>query len=145
MWQRFSKEGRDAIFLAQDEAKSHGQDFVSTEYLVLAICRQTETLAAKTLERCGTSPAEVRQLVLGALPSSEGEPGVKMSLTHSAKRTIDFAFRAAAHLKDRYIGPEHLLLGLLRDSDTAACRTLFKAGLSYEKALAAYLSIRDHA
>jgi len=45
-----------------------------------------------------------------------------------AKRALEFALREALELGHREIGPEHLLLGALRDPDAAADAVLREAG-----------------
>ncbi len=66
-----------------------------------------------------------------------------MTLSKSAKRAIDDTYKVAAQFKDRFIRSEHLLLGLMLDTTTAASKALLKAGLTYESALAAYMSLRE--
>jgi len=45
-----------------------------------------------------------------------------------AKQALEFALREALELNHREIGPEHLLLGLLRNSDATAAAVLREAG-----------------
>jgi ATP-dependent Clp protease ATP-binding subunit ClpA len=47
-----------------------------------------------------------------------------------AKKALELSLREAIQLGHRYIGSEHLLLGLLRDADTLAARILTGAGLT---------------
>ena len=47
-----------------------------------------------------------------------------------AKKALELALREALRLADRTIGPEHLLLGVLREGDGLACRILVDQGVS---------------
>ena len=61
--------------------------------------------------------------------------------TQEARQAVTLAQEEARHLRHNYIGTEHLLLGLLDQSDTVACRTLSRLGLPRERAVE---SIIDH-
>src|SRR5829696_4527599 len=49
--------------------------------------------------------------------------------TQAAHRVVELAEEEAARLGHRYLGPEHVLLGLVRDGDSRAARVLRAHGL----------------
>jgi ATP-dependent Clp protease ATP-binding subunit ClpA len=53
------------------------------------------------------------------------------------RRVVELAGEEASRLGHRYVGPEHLLLGMLRDGDSAAARVLQAEGVDLEAARAA--------
>ena len=63
--------------------------------------------------------------------------------TSGAKRVIESALAEARSLGHNYVGTEHLLLGLLQDSDSQAARLLAMRGLTLEKVRQAVLSILE--
>jgi len=54
-----------------------------------------------------------------------------------ARRVLDLAKNEAAALGHRYLGPEHLVLGVLRDGGSGAARVLRAQGVDLEAARAA--------
>ena len=52
--------------------------------------------------------------------------------TDRARQTVVFAQDEARDLNHNYIGTEHLLLGLLRDGDSIAARSLHRLGISLD-------------
>jgi ATP-dependent Clp protease ATP-binding subunit ClpA len=52
--------------------------------------------------------------------------------TDRARQTVVFAQEEARRLDHSYIGTEHLLLGLLRDAESLAARTLHELGIGLE-------------
>jgi hypothetical protein len=52
-------------------------------------------------------------------------------------RVVDVAGEEASRFGHRYVGPEHLLVGMLRDSDSRAARILLAEGVDLEAARAA--------
>ncbi|MFH1539064.1 MAG: ATP-dependent Clp protease ATP-binding subunit, partial [bacterium] len=57
-----------------------------------------------------------------------------IAFTPSSKRVLEFAFEEARGLGHAHIGTEHLLLGLIRESDGIAARILKDRGIHIDKA-----------
>jgi len=57
----------------------------------------------------------------------------KQSPTPLAKKVIEYAIEEARSLNHKYIGTEHILLGLLRESEGIAAQVLVNLGLSIER------------
>ena len=49
-----------------------------------------------------------------------------------AKKVLELALREAIRLRHNYIGPEHILLGILREGDGLAAKILTAAGLTLD-------------
>ena len=58
----------------------------------------------------------------------------RLVVTGRARRSVRYAREEAADLGDSELGPEHLLLGLLRDEGGRAARALEEAGITLEAA-----------
>jgi ATP-dependent Clp protease ATP-binding subunit ClpA len=54
--------------------------------------------------------------------------------TQAAHRVVELAEEEAARLGHRYLGPEHVLLGIVRDDNSRAARVLRAHGLALEAA-----------
>ena len=59
--------------------------------------------------------------------------------TPGSKKALELALREAIHLRHRYIGTEHLLLGLVRDGGCSAARILGDHGIDPERVRAEVL------
>ncbi|MEJ5250569.1 MAG: ATP-dependent Clp protease ATP-binding subunit [Armatimonadota bacterium] len=134
MWQRFTERARRVIFYAQEEAGRLGENYVSTEHLLLGLVREPDSVAARILERMGVSLSRVRSEIERQLSRGEGRLGQETQLTPRAKRVIDLAYDEARQLNNNYIGTEHLLLGLIREGEGLAGRVLAKLGVDLERA-----------
>lgn len=143
MWQRFSEDARRAIFYSQEEAQRFGEGYVATEHLLLGLLRDSETAAVRALAKLGVSQEIVRIEVEKHLPSGNARPSQDMTLTPRAKRVIDLAYDEARNLNNDYIGTEHLLLGLVSESDGLGGRSLYKVGVRLEEARRAVMEIQD--
>lgn len=132
------------VFFAQEEAQKFGEGYVSTEHLLLGLVRETDSVAARVLERLGVSLSRIRAEVEKQLPRGEARQSQDMTLTPRAKRVIDLAYDEARNLNNNYIGTEHLLLGLIREGDGLAGRVLAKLGVELEKARREVMALQDN-
>lgn len=144
MWQRFTERARKVVFYAQEEAQKFGEGYVSTEHLLLGLVRESDSVAARVLEKLGVSLARIRAEVEKQLPRGDARPTQDMTLTPRAKRVIDLAYDEARNLNNNYIGTEHLLLGLIREGDGLAGRVLAKLGVELERARREVMSLQDN-
>ena len=53
MWQRFTERARRVVFFAQEEAARLGENYVGTEHLLLGLVRESDSVAARILDRLG--------------------------------------------------------------------------------------------
>src|ERR671926_180581 len=133
MWQRFTERARRVVFFAQEEAARLGENYVGTEHLLLGLVRESDSVAARILDRLGVPLGRIRADIERQVTRGHGNLGQDMQLTPRAKRVIDLAYEEARQLNNNYIGTEHLLLGLVRESDGIAGRVLARlvAGTKY--------------
>jgi ATP-dependent Clp protease ATP-binding subunit ClpC len=121
------------VFFAQEEAGRLGENYVSTEHLLLGLVRESDSVAARILETLGVSASRVRTEIERQVTKGDGRTGPDMQLTPRAKRVIDLAYDEARQLNNNYIGTEHLLLGLIRENDGLAGRVLAKFGVDLDR------------
>ena len=124
---QFTQRAELAIENARLAAGSFGHGFVGTEHLVLGITMEHEGLGARILDRRGISESALRR-VIGELDGT-GAPGTPgQGLTTRARIAVERAAAEASAMQQGYIGTEHILLGVLRQSDSGGVRALTLAG-----------------
>ena len=125
--EKFTQRAELAIENARLEAGRLGHGFVGTEHLLLGILAENEGLGSRVLRRQGLDEEPLRRIVARACGT--GCPGrPEQGLTPRAKCAVERAALEARELGHGYIGTEHLLLGLLRQSDCGAAAALREAG-----------------
>src|SRR4051794_1517583 len=132
MWQRFTERARRVVFFAQEEAARLGENYVGTEHLLLGLVRESDSVAARILDRLGVPLGRIRAEIERQVTRGHGSLDQDMQLTPRAKRVIDLAYEEARRLNNNYIGTEHILLGLIREGDGLAARVLIKLGADHE-------------
>ena len=115
---------------AQEEAKALNHDYIGTEHILLGLIREGSGVAVKALETLGISTGFLREQVLEIIGRGEGAPSGHIPFTPRAKSVLQLSLRESQELGHDYIGTEHILLGLLDESDGIAGQVLLSAGAS---------------
>jgi ornithine carbamoyltransferase len=134
MWQRFTERARRVIFFAQEEAARYGENYVGTEHVLLGLIRESESVAARILDRMDIGLGRIRNDLEHQMTRGRGNLGQDMQLTPRAKRVIDLAYEEARQFNNDYVGTEHVLLGLIREGDGLAARVLIQLGATLDLA-----------
>jgi ATP-dependent Clp protease ATP-binding subunit ClpC len=131
MFERFTERGREAIFLAKDEARLLRHNYIGTEHLLLGLIRQETGLAAHVLASLEITLDEVRSIVATIPGSDELESG-EIPFTPRTKKVLDQALEEADSLGHEHVGTEHILLGLVREGEGVANQILGHLGADGE-------------
>lgn len=118
---KFTKEAKRALVVAQEKAKESKLSYVGTEHILIGILAQENSLGASVLLNFGVSLDNV-YLVLktvgrSSVPSKSMEPG---GLSGFAKEIIEEAVKVAHEHGHAFVGTEHLLFALVSQANTAA-------------------------
>jgi ATP-dependent Clp protease ATP-binding subunit ClpC len=132
VFERFTERGRQAVVLAQDEARSLKHNYIGTEHLLLGLLREEEGMAARVLEALGVRHDEVRAQVMRVIGEGEQVPSGQIPFTPRAKKVLELALREALSLGHNYLGTEHILLGIVREKDGVGARILLEFGADRE-------------
>ena len=133
MFGRFTEKAQKVLFLAQEEARRLGQDYVGTEHLLLGLIREGSGIAAKTLQNMGVDLATVQGEVEKVIGRNDIPLVGEIGITPRAKKVLELTAEEARLLGHNYIGTEHLLLGLVREGEGVAAQVLSRLGVDLEK------------
>jgi ATP-dependent Clp protease ATP-binding subunit ClpC len=129
MFERFTDRARRAVVQAQEEARTLNHDFIGTEHILLGLVGEGHGVAAKALESLGFSMEAVRQRVEDIVPPGQVEVRTgHIPFTPRAKKVLELSLSESKLLGHRYIGTEHILLGLLREGEGVAAQVLTALG-----------------
>ena len=139
----FTERVRKVLALARDEAARLGHEFVGTEHILVALIRDGEGVGHAVLKNLTGNADAFRDRLLERLPQGSGARvgGVDLPYTSKAKKSIEYAMAEARDFKHSYIGTEHLLLGLMRETRGIASQVLSESGADIEPARAEVLRL----
>ena len=119
-----SDPARQALALAQDEARTLDHSYVGTEHILLGLLREPDGIAATALALLGITydpvlTAVVRMMGRGVEPAT-GE----LPMTGPAEAVVERAGREASVLGAERVGTDHILMALIFEPGGAAARIL---------------------
>ena len=126
---RLTSKGRRVLWKAEVEAVALGHPAVGAGHILLAILRSPQTAAARVLQEAGVDVARLCKAVGGAMePGTDRRPG-RRSLSAQGRNVLRAAALEAERTGVRFIGTEHLLLGVLTNAGQPCARLLQDARL----------------
>jgi len=132
MFERYTEGARRTIFFGRYEASQFGSPFIESEHILLGILREGKASLNAVLGLIDVGAIRA-QIEAGSTPRPKTLVSVDLPLTDECKRIFAFAAEEAMRANQKYIGLEHLTLGILRENCLAA-RILGKQGLTLESA-----------
>jgi hypothetical protein len=122
---RFTERSRGVLAAAARAAAGAGAPTIGTAHLAAGLLSEPEGLAARAIHGAGVTDEQVLT-ALGLEPAAAGaNPGAgpeelrRLRFTDEGRAAMKAAVTTALKLGHNYIGTEHLLLGILNDTDGA--------------------------
>ena len=133
MENRFTERAERVLRLSHEAAGEMGHSHVGTEHLLLGLVREGDCPASRTLTACGITSEKVRGILKRLV--GEGSPmlTIPQGLTVRAGRAIEKSVAEAERLGQQTVGTEHLLIGILQETDCLAAKVLAEAGVEPQK------------
>lgn len=125
MFDKFTNRAKQVIKLAKKEAQRLNHNYLGTEHVLLGLMKLGQGIAVNVLKNMNldydTLRAEIERIVgFGPEIQVYGDP----ALTGKVKKVFELANEEAANLNHNYVGTEHLLLALLRQTDGVAAQVM---------------------
>lgn len=135
MFEMFTVRARKVIELGRTEAKRSGDDCVGTQHILFGLVKEASGIGHHILETNGvTIPMILSEIIKVVVPSpftefTEKDP----KFSPRARKIFEHAIEEATALGHRYVGTEHILLGLLKGTESIAVQILTNFGLNIEQ------------
>ncbi len=129
MFGRFSEKAQKAILFAQAEARDERHSYIGSEHILLGIIKEGTDAGAQILDKLGIDYQKAKKATLDIVATGQGPTVASVSYTPRTKRIFELSFDVAKELGNRYVGTEHLLLGILREGQGVAILVLKRLGI----------------
>mgnify|MGYP000178343057 CR=1 FL=1 len=127
---RFTDRLHRVIMIAQEEAKRLNHDYIGTEHFLLGIVRLNEGVAAQVLTNLGVDLYVIKNEIERVVGTGDNLVFLgEIPFTPEAKKSLEYAIEEAQNMRYNYVGTEHLLLGILRQKDSAGTMILENLGI----------------
>jgi ATP-dependent Clp protease ATP-binding subunit ClpC len=113
MFERYTEKARRTIFFARYEASQYGSPYIEVVHLLLGLMREDWPTFARVSD---AGRLEMLRAFEGLCTKSEEKiaTSVDLPVSDPCKRVFAYAAEEAQRMGHSHIGPEHLLLGVLR-------------------------------
>ncbi|MCX8034832.1 MAG: ATP-dependent Clp protease ATP-binding subunit [Candidatus Dojkabacteria bacterium] len=128
----FSNSAKQVLQEAAQIAVERGTTYIDTEHILYAAV-QTE-INRKILEEINKNPETIIEYLDNNMPtfSRRFYGTITADLTPRAKQTLNLAFEFAREFGHGYVGVEHILLGILEESEGFGAQVLRRFGITVE-------------
>ena len=132
--EKYTQKVIEAFQTAQQIAALHYNQEITSVHVFMGLVKEPEGLLATIFKECGTDvpmlQARLEQL-LKKIPSVQGQSQLTMAVEMA--RVIGKAQQYAESMHDEYISTEHLLLGIVEESDSDVQTLCREFGLAKDK------------
>ncbi len=127
-FEKFTSDAKQALQLSEKIAQEMKVPLVGTELLLMAMMKNSKTLAYSIITEVGISRENIENL-LPSLSLETPDPQFPSNLSLFMKETIEQAVEIALGMKHNFVGTEHLLLALVRNKKCNASIILQKMSI----------------
>lgn len=148
MFELFTDRARKVVQYAREDAYKRNHEYVGTESILVGLLREPNGVAHHVLESLEVSIGRIHleiEKIVQTGPDFEVDRD-KIPFSPRAKKCFEYAVDEAKILGHKYIGTEHLLLGLLKEEESIASQILLNLGVNVKatrKAVMELLGVND--
>ena len=124
----FTSKANEALNQAISSAEQLGHTYVGSEHLLLGLLKIGSGVAASVLNRNGVTAEKVEELIRATIGCGTPTRLSPDYFTPRAKRVIETAMAGCSNMGKKYVGTEHLLIGILSEGDNYAIRFINEIG-----------------
>lgn len=133
MFGHFTERARKVMALANQEAQRFNHEHIGTEHILLGFIKEGSGIGATVLKNLDVDIKKLRIEVERRVKSGPDMVTLgKLPQTPRAKKVIEYAIEEARSLNCNYVGTEHILIGLFRETDGTAAQVFTNLGLILE-------------
>ncbi len=132
---KFSQRIKDILTYSREEAIRLGNEFLATDHLFLGILREGEGLAIEILVTLGIDLNLIRQKVENQIRNYRRKSKLdadELPLLRATERVLKSIYLEAQDLKNPEVDTEHLLLAILKDTNSEAVKLLNQQNVYYD-------------
>lgn len=134
MNERFSDRARHAMALANLEATKFNHTDLKPAHLMLGLIAEGECVATEALQLLNVDLKKVRIEVCSRMDKSDkGDAVGRRAHTEELRAVTNLAIQEARKLNHRYVGTEHLILGLLAHGESIPAQVLRDQGVDLDQ------------
>ncbi|MDO5381800.1 MAG: ATP-dependent Clp protease ATP-binding subunit [Eubacteriales bacterium] len=141
MQSRFTNKANEALKYAAETSAMLGHGYVGSEHLLIGLVKAEGSLASSVLVSNDVTDEKLINLVYQLIaPDNVVSVKEPMGYTPRVRRILEGAIKEAARFNSADIGTEHILIAVIKETDSVAARLLNTMGVSIKKIYADLLT-----
>ena len=129
---KFTNKAKKVIEISNDISIELGHNYIGTEHILYGLAKEGEGIAAKVLLNKGITPEKIVKK-LEEIVGKGNEIEETLGFTPRTKRILENAFLETKKIGSNFIGTEHLLLAILKESDCLAVKIILELNVEIPK------------
>lgn len=144
MERNFSQHVKEILGYSREEAERLQNSNIVPEHLLLGIIRDGSNRAVDALVGLGASLRTIKSSLENELSASNNhmEQSSELTISKSTDRVLKMSMLEARFMKSQETDTEHLLLAILKESDSSAAKILNTNDITYDE-VSAFLKGKD--
>lgn len=134
MQSRFTRMATETIQNANKTAAQLNHSYIGTEHILVGLTQAKDGVASVILKNHKVTTERlvelIKQLIAPIRPVGLAEPS---GFTPRAKEVIQESYNEALRFKSQFVGTEHILLAMIKETDSVASRLLNTLGVNVQK------------
>ena len=128
--QNYTHKAKEVLARAKDAASTLGNGYIGTEHILLGLTLVQESVAAKALEGQNITYHQVMERLSSVQQKKRYEGSLEY--TPRAKYVVEMSSHEAARMAAVQVGTEHILIALLRETDSVAVKIMSGLGVNIQ-------------
>ena len=133
MKNQYTDSALRALKEAKKAANSLHQDYIGSEHLLLGIIKEPAGVASRILKEHGVTAEQIETMMNRLLKQTDTAVASKAEYSDRCQAILDQSAREARASRCEKIGTEHLLLAVMKSTDSMAVRMLNTLGVNFMK------------
>ena len=130
----FTKKSESVLEKAREFVLKNGYTYIGTEHLLYGLVKEQTGIAGKILSKQKITAKYVKDEILKIDGVADAkEKTVEPTFTPRARKVIENSIKEAKKVGANYVGTEHILLALMKETDSIAVRILIETNINPEK------------
>ena len=129
---KFTNKAKKVIEISNNISIELGHNYIGTEHILYGLAKEGEGIAAKVLLNKGITPEKTVKKI-EEIVGKGNEIEETLGFTPRTKRILENAFLETKKIGSNFIGTEHLLLAILKESDCLAVKIILELNVEIPK------------
>ncbi len=130
---KFTKCGEKVLSISNELAIDLGHSYIGTEHILYGLVCEENGVAGKALKKQNLTPEDILDEIEDLIGGKIKDDFSVLGFTPRTKKILENSYIEAKNLGTNFIGTEHILIGLLKETECIANRILESLDIKIDK------------